>query len=298
MSTHFFAEDALNVIVATKPELLARCASPAQWVGSLAYAFYAREALMGVVLNSVIAREEDAVILGVDLLKLPALLEDQVARNAANGWNTLFSDHLKRCHPGITDFEVLQKKFGCRDKDQLARMADLALRQAPELSSESDPDFDRYVAELQEIVGYLIDKRSAWIPLAEVDDPMHYDEFSLREVECLVFIDLRTASPTKASSRQLKVAHCVAARNHQLPLAEVLNGKLNYFARYHALQTIMEAMKKRYFFVCQEMDRNASPTLILLFNQKLELLESLGMRVVAPNWRCAIDEQESPRISS
>jgi hypothetical protein len=98
----------------------------------------------------------------------------------------------------------------------------------------------------------------------------------------LVFTDLNTGLPMKASMRQLKTAHCIAARDHQLPHSEIINGKLDYLALYHALQTIVEAMKKRYFFVCEDMDRNPSSELVLRFNQKLELLESLGMRVVAP----------------
>ena len=139
------------------------------------------------MLNSAVAKEEAALIRGVGLLRVPAPLEDQEARNATTGWLTLYSDLFKRWDAGITDFQVLQRKHGIRDKDQLAKMADPSIRRSfhdtDRIVGGDDPKFRDYIMEFVEFAGHLKRKRAPWLPLTEVDDPVHFDEAALRGLE-------------------------------------------------------------------------------------------------------------------
>ena len=119
--------------------------------------------------------------------------------------------------------EVLRRKLGFKDKRTLAVYASPTLRESPDPAAgilvpedvskevprgpESDPEFDEYVKEFQELVADLVEKRSAWEAIAPFDDPMRYDEVAFRQLESLILADLVKSG---ASSRLLRLAHCLA----------------------------------------------------------------------------------------
>ena len=114
--------------------------------------------------------------------------------------------------------EVLQRKYNIPSKFTMETYTLLEFREAldpaaglPEVDRDpgSDVQCDEYVEQFTEMMDDLSERRSAWKIIALVDDPMFYDEVAIRELESMILKDLVAK---KATSRLLKIAHCIPAR--------------------------------------------------------------------------------------
>jgi hypothetical protein len=111
---------------------------------------------------------------------------------------------------------------------------------------------------------------------ADADDPMHVDEGAFREMEARVAKDLSLSQPRRASTRQMKAAHCIPARLRPLPEGVEHQNRLRYYEKNLALYAILDTMKGKYLGICKELDRSPTISLVEMFNDKLDLLGSLG----------------------
>ena len=69
---------------------------------------------------------------------------------------------------------------------------------------------------------------------------MKYDEIAFRQLESLILADLVKSG---ASSRLLKIAHCLDVRLISLPNVQTVEGKLDKRALFGALLGVTEQMK-------------------------------------------------------